>query len=49
MDIDIDKLKKVIRDGAVPCPTTEHAIGYNKGIKHVLEMIEKLEIEMRND
>ena len=43
MDIDITKLKKLIRSGAVPLPTTEHAGGYNKGIEHALEIIEKIE------
>ena len=39
--MEADKLIKQLRKEAVPIPTTEHAIGYNKGIECAIELIEK--------
>ena len=40
--METDKLIKQLRKDAVPIPTTEHAIGYNRGIQHAIDLIEKV-------
>ena len=45
MAVDMNKLKAEIIKGGMAFPPTEHAIGFNKGIEHCLEIIERIENE----
>jgi len=40
--MDAEKLIKKLREDAVPLPTTEYAIGYNKGIESAIKIIEEM-------
>jgi hypothetical protein len=40
--MDAEKLIEQLRKEAVPCPTTEHAIGYNKGLDQAIKILEEL-------
>lgn len=40
--MDAEKLIKQLREEAVPIPTTEHAVGYNKGIEVAIKLIEEV-------
>jgi len=44
--MDADKLIKQLRKDAVPIPSTEHAVGYNKGIEHAIKLLEELKNEI---
>jgi len=39
--MDAKEIIKQLRKQAVPVPTTEHAIGYNKGIEEAIKILEK--------
>jgi hypothetical protein len=38
--MDAEKLIEQLRKEAVPCPTTEHAVGYNKGLDQAIKLLE---------
>jgi hypothetical protein len=40
--MDAKKIIEQLRKEAVPIPTTEHAVGYNKGIEQAIKLLEEI-------